>query len=163
MRYRTLKENEKMLCNSEELFNGIKGAYPRAMFKSVGYTKKDLSKPIIGVVISYSEMHPGSYTNKELAQFVKSGIWAAGGTPVEFYTIAVCDAIAQGVGMHYSLPSREIVAAEVEIMVGSGGFDGLVFLPSCDKSPGGMLMAAARLNIPSIFLQIGRASCRERV
>jgi len=150
-----LQDNKKMLCNSKELFDGLKGAYPRAMFKSVGYTKKDLSKPIIGVVISYSEMHPGSYPNKELAQFVKSGIWAAGGTPVEFYTVAVCDAIAQGVGMHYSLPSREIVAAEIEIMVGSGGFDGLVFLPSCDKSPGGMLMAAARLNIPSIFLPPG--------
>jgi len=150
-----LEDEKKMLCNSKELFDGIKGAYPRAMFKSVGYTAKDLRKPIIGVVVSYSEMHPGSYPNKELAQFVKSGIWAAGGTPVEFYTVAVCDAIAQGVGMHYSLPSREIVAAEIELMVGSGGFDGLVFLPSCDKSPGGMLMAAARLNIPSIFLPPG--------
>lgn len=146
---------KKMLCNSKELFDGIKGAYPRAMFKSVGYTAKDIRKPIIGVVVSWSEMHPGSYPNKELAQYVKNGIYAAGGTPVEFYTIAVCDAIAQGVGMHYSLPSRELVAAEVELMVGSGGFDGLVFLPSCDKSPGGMLMAAARLNIPSIFLPPG--------
>ncbi|MGI6451321.1 MAG: dihydroxy-acid dehydratase [Desulfitobacteriia bacterium] len=146
---------KKMLCNSQELFAGIKGAYPRAMFKSVGYTQKELSKPLIGVVCSWSEMHPGSYPNKELAQFVKSGIWAAGGTPVEFYTVAVCDAIAQGVGMHYSLPSREVVAAEIEVMVGSGGFDGLVFLPSCDKSPGGMLMAAARLNIPTIFLPPG--------
>ncbi len=141
--------------SSKELFDGIKGAYPRAMFKSVGYTKRDLSKPIIGVVSSWSELHPGSYPNKELAQFVKSGVWAAGGTPVEFHTIAVCDAIAQGMGMHYSLASREVVAAEIEVMVGSGGFDGLVFLPSCDKSPVGMLMAAARLNIPTIFLPPG--------
>lgn len=149
-----MKDFSKMRT-SKELFDGIKGAYPRAMFKSVGYTKKDLSKPIIGVVSSWSEFHPGSYPNKELAQFVKNGVWAAGGTPVEFHTIAVCDAIAQGMGMHYSLASREVVAAEIEIMVGSGGFDGLVFLPSCDKSPVGMLMAAARLNIPTIFLPPG--------
>lgn len=146
---------EKMIRSSQELFEGIKGAYPRAMFKSVGYRQEELEKPVIGVISAWSEFHPGSYPNKELAQFVKAGIWAAGGTPVEFHTIAVCDAIAQGKGMHFSLPSREIVAAEIEIMVGSGGFDGLVFLPSCDKSPVGMLMAAARLNLPSIFLQPG--------
>ena len=146
---------EEMIRSSTELFDGLKGAYPRAMFKSVGYRQKELNKPVIGVISAWSEFHPGSYPNKELAQFVKSGIWAAGGTPVEFHTIAVCDAIAQGKGMHFSLPSREIVAAEVELMVGSGGFDGLVFIPSCDKSPVGMLMAAARLNIPSIFLQPG--------
>ena len=146
---------KKMLRGSQELFEGIKGAYPRAMFKSVGYTKEDLKKPIIGVVSAWSELHPGSYSNKELAQFVKAGIWAAGGTPVEFHTIAVCDAVAQGLGMHYSLPSREVIAAEIEVMVGSGGFDGLVLIPSCDKSPVGMLMAAARLNIPTIFLPPG--------
>ncbi len=144
-----------MLRGSQELFEGIKGAYPRAMLKSVGYTKEDLRKPIIGVVSAWSEMHPGSYSNKELAQFVKAGVWAAGGTPVEFHTIAVCDAVAQGLGMHYSLPSRELVAAEIELMVGSGGFDGLVLIPSCDKSPVGMLMAAARLDIPTIFLPPG--------
>lgn len=146
---------ENLLRSSQKLFDGIKGAYPRAMFKSVGYTQKDINKPVIGVVSAWSEMHPGSYPNKELAQFVKAGIWAAGGTPVEFHTIAVCDAIAQGSGMHFSLPSRELVAAEIELMVGSGGFDGLVLLPSCDKSPVGMLMAAARLNIPAIFLPPG--------
>ncbi len=146
---------ENLLRSSNKLFDGIKGGYPRAMFKSVGYTQKDLSKPVIGVVSSWSEMHPGSYPNKELAQFVKAGIWAAGGTPVEFHTVAVCDAIAQGSGMHFSLPSRELVAAEIEVMVGAAGFDGLVLLPSCDKSPGGMLMAAARLNIPTIFLPPG--------
>ncbi|MEL1135580.1 dihydroxy-acid dehydratase [Desulfitobacterium sp. THU1] len=148
-------ELDNKTINSRELFKGIKGAYPRAMFKSVGYTQEDLRKPVIGVVSSWSEIHPGSYPNKELAEFVKAGVWAAGGTPVEFHTLAICDAIAQGVGMHYSLPSREIVAAEIELMVGSGGFDGLVLLPSCDKSPGGMLMAAARLNLPTIFLPPG--------
>ncbi|MDO9230574.1 MAG: dihydroxy-acid dehydratase [Syntrophales bacterium] len=146
---------EKKIRSSAELFAGITGAYPRAMFKSVGYHRDELKKPVIGVVSSWSEMHPGSYLNKELAQFVKAGIWSAGGTPVEFHTIAVCDAIAQGNGMHYVLPSREVVAAEIEVMVGAGGFDGLVLIPSCDKSPGGMLMAAARLNIPTVFLPPG--------
>lgn len=146
---------EKKIRGSAELFAGITGAYPRSMFKSVGYHRDELKKPVIGVVSSWSEMHPGSYLNKELAQFVKAGIWAAGGTPVEFHTIAICDAVAQGSGMYYVLPSRELVAAEIELMVGAGGFDGLVLLPSCDKSPGGMLMAAVRLNIPTILLPPG--------
>jgi len=146
---------KKMLRNSGEMFDGVKGGYPRAMFKSVGYHKDDLKKPIIGIVSSWSEINPGSYPNKELAQFVRAGVWAAGGTPVEFHTVAVCDAHCQGIGMHYSLASREVVAAEIEVMVGSAGFDGLVFLPSCDKSPGGMLMAAVRFNIPTVFISPG--------
>lgn len=146
---------EKKIRSSAELFAGITGAYPRSMFKAVGYHRDELKKPVIGVVSSWSEMHPGSYMNKELAQFVKAGIWSAGGTPVEFHTIAICDAIAQGNGMHYVLPSREVIAAEIEVMVGAGGFDGLVLIPSCDKSPAGMLMAAARLNIPTILLPPG--------
>ncbi|SBV92334.1 Dihydroxy-acid dehydratase [uncultured delta proteobacterium] len=146
---------KKMLRNAQEMMLGIKGAYPRAMFKSVGYAKKYLDKPVIGVVSSWSEINPGAYPNKELAQFVKNGVFAAGGTPVEFYTLAICDSHCQGIGMHYSLASREVVAAEIEVTVGSAGFDGLVFLPSCDKSPGGMLMAAARLNIPTIFISPG--------
>jgi len=146
---------KKKIRSSEELFSGMTGAYPRAMFQAVGYHREELKKPVIGVVSSWSEMHPGSYPNKELAQFVKAGVWAAGGTPVEFHTIAVCDAVAQGSGMHYVLPSREVTAAEIEVMVGAGGFDGLVLIPSCDKSPVGMLMAAARLNIPAIFLPPG--------
>jgi dihydroxy-acid dehydratase len=146
---------EKKIRGSAELFAGVTGAYPRAMFKAVGYRHDELKRPVIGVVSSWSEMHPGSYQNKELAQFVKAGIWSAGGTPVEFHTIAICDAVAQGNGMHYVLPSRELVAAEIELTVGAGGFDGLVLLPSCDKSPAGMLMAAARLNLPTIFLPPG--------
>ncbi len=146
---------KKLLRSSRELFDGVTGAFPRSMYFSVGYGRKEISKPVIGVVSSWSENHPGSYPNKELAQFVKTGIWAAGGTPVEFHSIAVCDALCQGKGMHFSLASREVVAAEIELMVGSAGYDGLVFLPSCDKSPGGMLMAAARLDIPCIFLSPG--------
>ncbi len=141
--------------SSEELFRDITGAYPRQMFRACGYTDKELKKPVIGVVSAYNEAHPGSNGLRELAQYVKAGIWMGGGTPVEFHTIAVCDAVAQGAGMHYVLPSREITAAEIEITVGAGGFDGLVMLPSCDKSPAGMLMAAARINIPTIFLPPG--------
>lgn len=151
------KENwmDEKIRTSEELFDGIKGAYPRAMFAAVGYRRSELKRPVIGVVSSWSEMHPGSYTNKELASFVKAGIWAAGGTPVEFHTLALCDAVAQGRGMHYVLPSREVVAAEIELMAGATGFDGLVLIPSCDKSPVGMLMAAVRLNLPTILLPPG--------
>jgi dihydroxy-acid dehydratase len=145
----------KLLRSSKELFAGVTGAFPRSMFSAVGYGKKEMARPIIGVVSSWSENHPGSYPNKDLAQFVKAGIWAAGGTPVEFHSVAVCDALCQGKGMHFSLASRELVAAEVELSVGSAGYDGLVFLPSCDKSPGGMLMAAALLDIPCIFLSPG--------
>ncbi|GHV53865.1 dihydroxy-acid dehydratase [Deltaproteobacteria bacterium] len=146
---------KKLLRSSKELFDGVTGAFPRSMYVAAGYGKKEMAKPVIGVVSSWAENHPGSYPNKELAQFVKSGIWAAGGTPVEFHALAVCDALCQGKGMHFSLASREIVAAEIELMVGSAGYDGLVFLPSCDKSPGGMLMAAARLDLPCIFLSPG--------
>lgn len=103
---------------------------------------------------------PRKLSQQRAGSVVKAGIWAAGGTPVEFHTIAVCDAIAQGLGMHYSLPSRELVAAEIELMVGAGGFDELVMLPSCDKSPVGMLMAAARLNIPTINYCLPVLCCR---
>lgn len=141
---------------SSKVLAGIPGAYPRQMFRSAGYTDEDLKGPIIGIVSSYSEIHPATSHLKNLAQYVKAGVWRAGGTPVEFHTIAVCDAIAQGKGMHYVLPSRELIAAEIEIMVGAQRcFDGLVLLSSCDKVPGGMLMAAARLNIPTIMIPAG--------
>lgn len=141
--------------SSREVLTGLSGAYPRAMYRAVGFTDEELGRPLIGVVSSWSETNPGSYGNKELAQYVKAGIYEAGGTPVEFHTIAICDAIAQGRGMNYVLPSRELVAAEIELMVGAQAFDGLVLISSCDKSPAGMLMAAARINIPTIFLPAG--------
>lgn len=139
------------------VLEGIPGAYPRQMFRSCGFTDDEMKRPLIGVCSAYSEINPGSIHLKELAQYVKAGIWKAGGTPVEFHTITICDSWAQGRGMHYSLPHRELVAAEIEVMHGgnSKAFDGFVFLPSCDKSPVGMLMAAARLNVPSIFLPAG--------
>jgi len=137
-------------------FQGVTGAYTRAMYRATGYTNGNMKGPIIGVVSAYAENHPGCHHLKELAQFVKNGIWRAGGTPVEFHIISICDALIQGKeGMHYSLPSRDLNAAEIEVMVGGNNFDGLVMLSSCDKSPVGMLMGATRTNLPTIFLTNG--------
>ena len=130
-------------------------AYYVGLMNSCGYRKKDLAKPVIGVVNSWNDVNPGHKPFRELAQVVREGIWAAGGTPAEFTVPAPCDGIAQGDGMHYILPSRDLIAGAIESMVNSHGFDGLVFLCSCDKIVPGMLMAAAALNMPSLFLTAG--------
>ncbi|MCR4431155.1 MAG: dihydroxy-acid dehydratase [Tepidanaerobacteraceae bacterium] len=130
-------------------------AYYIGLMNSVGYRKKDLAKPIIGVVNSWNDVNPGHKPLAELATYVKEGIWAAGGTPAEFIVPAPCDGMAQGSGMHYILPQRDLIAASIEAMVEAHGFDGLVFLCSCDKIIPGMLIAAARLDLPSIFLTAG--------
>jgi dihydroxy-acid dehydratase len=134
---------------------GVAGAYARAMYRCSGYTDEEMRRPLIGVVTAYFEGHPASQALKTQAAAVKAGVWMGGGTPLEFYTVAVCDAIAQGPGMNYSLPSRELVAAEIEIMTGAHPFDGLVLLAACDKSAPGMLLAAARTDLPAIFLPPG--------
>ncbi len=135
--------------------NDTTEAYYVGLMNSVGYRKKDLSKPIIGVVNSWNDVNPGHKPLKELAVYVKEGIWAAGGVPAEFNVPAPCDGMAQGEGMHYVLPQRDLLAASIEAMVEAHGFDGLVFLCSCDKIIPGMLMAAARINLPSAFLTAG--------
>jgi dihydroxy-acid dehydratase len=135
---------------------GAQRAPHRALFKAVGYTSEQLEKPLIGIANSYNELAPGHAGLRELARAVRDGVLAAGGTPAEFNTIGVCDGIAMGhTGMKYSLASREIIADSVECMARAHCFDGLVFLPNCDKIVPGMLMAAARLNIPSIFISGG--------
>jgi dihydroxy-acid dehydratase len=134
---------------------GVAGGYPRSMYRCCGYTDEELRRPLIGVVTAFLEAHPGSRALQEQAAAVKAGIWMAGGTPVEFDTVAVCDAVAQGPGMCYSLPSRELVAAEIEIVTGAHPFDGLVFLSCCDKSAPGMLMGGVRVDLPAIFLPPG--------
>ena len=130
-------------------------AYFIGLMSSSGYRKKDLSKPIIGIVNSYTDVNPGHKPFYELVKYVKEGIWAAGGTPAEFGVPAPCDGMAQGEGMHFILPQRDLIAASVEGMVGAHGFDGLVFLGSCDKIIPGMLMAAAHLKLPTLFLTAG--------
>ena len=128
----------------------------RALFYALGFTDEELNRPIIGVVNAHNEIIPGHMHLDDIAEAVKAGIRMAGGTPVEFPAIGVCDGIAMNhEGMFYSLPSREHIADSVEIMATAHPFDGLVFIPNCDKIVPGMLMAALRLNIPSIFCSGG--------
>lgn len=128
----------------------------RALMKAMGLTDEEIARPIIGVVNAQNELIPGHIHLNSIADAVKAGIRAAGGTPVEFPAIGVCDGIAMNhMGMHYSLPSREHIADSVEIMAVAHPVDALVFIPNCDKIVPGMLMAALRLNIPSIFCSGG--------
>lgn len=138
------------------LTNGIERAAHRALLYSTGLDTEDLHKPMIAVVNSFTEMVPGHFHLRGLADYVKQGIYEAGGIPREFNTIAVCDGICQGhKGMKYSLMSREIIADSIECMVEAHQFDAMVMMPGCDKIVPGMLMAAMRLNIPAIFVPGG--------
>lgn len=135
---------------------GFAKAPHRSLFKAMGYTDEDLARPLIGVVNAKSEIVPGHIHLDTIAKAVREGILMAGGTPVEVPAIAVCDGIAMGhQGMHYSLVSRELIADSVEALALAHGFDGLVLIPNCDKVVPGMLMAAARINIPSIIMSGG--------
>jgi len=133
----------------------ITEAYYRGLMHSAGYRRKDLDKPQIGVVNSWTEVNPGHQPLRELSGRVKEGIWAAGGCPGEFNVPAPCDGMAQGPGMHYILPQRDLIAASIEAMVRAHGFEALVMLGSCDKILPGMLMAAIRLDLPTLFLTAG--------
>lgn len=130
-------------------------AYYVGLMNSCGYRTKDLRKPVIGIVNSYTDVNPGHKVFKELVQYVKEGIWAPGGAPAEFDVPAPCDGMSHGEGMHYILPQREMIAGSIENMVGANSFDGLVFLCSCDKIVPGMLMAAAACDKPTLFLTAG--------
>lgn len=130
-------------------------AYYIGLMNAAGYRDKDLEKPVIGIVNSWTEANPGHRPLRELAQYVKEGVWAAGGTPAEFNVPAPCDGMAQMRGMQYILASRDLIAGAIEGMCGAHHFDGLVFLCACDKIVPGMLMAAASLDVPSIFLTPG--------
>ncbi|MHB1132068.1 MAG: dihydroxy-acid dehydratase [Chloroflexota bacterium] len=128
----------------------------RALLYSLGLEREDFDRPFVAVCNSWNEIVPGCVHLRSVAQAVREGIFAAGGVPFEFNTIAVCDGLAQGHGgMSYSLPSREIIAASAEIMLQAHQFDAVVFVSSCDKITPGMLMAAARVNIPAIFVPAG--------
>jgi len=135
---------------------GFERAPHRSLFKAMGYTDEEIARPLIGVVNSANEIIPGHIHLDLITQDVKAGIRMAGGTPVEFPVIGVCDGIAMGhEGMKYSLASRELIADSIEIMANAHPFDALVFIPNCDKIIPGMLMAALRLNIPAIFISGG--------
>jgi dihydroxy-acid dehydratase len=145
-----------MNLRSDEIKRGIKRAPHRALLKALGVTDSDMDKPFIAVVNSFTTVVPGHIHLNRIAEEVKAGVRSAGGVPFEFNTIAVCDGIAMGhEGMRYSLPSREVIADSIEIMVQAHRFDGMVLVTNCDKITPGMLMAAARLNVPSIVVTGG--------
>ena len=141
---------------SDHVKKGIPTAPNRSLFYALGYTREELERPLIGVVCSYNEIVPGHMNLDKIAEAVKAGVRAAGGTPIEFPAIAVCDGIAMGhVGMKYSLVTRDLIADSTEAMAMAHQFDGLVMIPNCDKNVPGLLMAAARVNIPTIFCSGG--------
>lgn len=141
---------------SDVVKKGIEKAPHRSLFKAMGYTDEEIRRPLIGVVNSKNEIVPGHIHLDKIAEAVKAGIRMAGGTPVEFGAIGVCDGIAMGhMGMKYSLATRELIADSCEAMGLAHSFDGMVFIPNCDKIVPGMLMAAARINVPTIVISGG--------
>ncbi len=141
---------------SSSVKTGLERAPHRSLFKALGLTDEEMNRPLIGIVSAKSEVVPGHMHLDKIAEAAKAGVRMAGGTPMEFPSIGVCDGIAMGhIGMHYSLPSRELIADSLESMALAQGFDGLVLIPNCDKIVPGMVMGVARLNIPAIVISGG--------
>jgi dihydroxy-acid dehydratase len=141
---------------SDSVKTGLSKAPHRSLLKALGLTDEELKRPLVGVVSSYNEIVPGHMNLDKICDAVKQGIAIAGGTPVMFPAIAVCDGIAMGhIGMKYSLATRDLIADATECMALAHGFDGLVMIPNCDKNVPGLLMAAARINVPAIFISGG--------
>lgn len=141
---------------SDVVKKGIERAPHRSLLYALGVTRAEMDKPFIGIINSFSEVVPGHIHLRDIAEAVKVGVGRGGGVPFEVNTIAVCDGIAMNhAGMKYSLPSRELIADSVEVLAEAHAFDGLVFIPNCDKIIPGMLMAAVRLNLPAIFISGG--------
>ncbi len=141
---------------SDSVKTGTSQAPHRSLFNALGFTEEERRRPLIGIVSSYNEIVPGHMNLDKIAEAVKLGVAMAGGTPVVFPAIAVCDGIAMGhIGMKYSLVTRDLIADSTECMAMAHGFDGLVCIPNCDKNVPGLLMAAARLNIPTVFVSGG--------
>ena len=142
--------------NSDHVKKGMQQAPHRSLFNALGYTKEEMERPLVGIVSSYNEIVPGHMNLDEITQAVKMGVAMAGGTPVVFPAIAVCDGIAMGhTGMKYSLVTRELIADSTECMAKAHQFDALVMIPNCDKNVPGLLMAAARINVPTVFVSGG--------
>ena len=141
---------------SDTVTKGMQQAPHRSLFNALGYTEGELEKPLVGIVCSYNEIVPGHMNLDKIANAVKMGVAMAGGTPVMFPAIAVCDGIAMGhIGMKYSLVTRDLIADSTEAMAMAHQFDALVMIPNCDKNVPGLLMAAARINVPTIFVSGG--------
>ena len=142
--------------NSNHVKKGMQQAPHRSLFNALGYTKEEMERPLVGIVSSYNEIVPGHMNLDKITQAVKMGVAMAGGTPVVFPAIAVCDGIAMGhTGMKYSLVTRELIADSTECMAKAHQFDALVMIPNCDKNVPGLLMAAARINVPTVFVSGG--------
>ncbi len=141
---------------SQEIYTSMEKAPQRALLKALGLSDDEIKKPLIAIVTAKSEIVPGHMHLDRITDAVKAGIYAGGCTPVVVPAIGVCDGLAMGhAGMRYSLPSRELIADSVETMLYAHAFDGAVFVPNCDKIVPGMLMGAARVNIPSVFVSGG--------
>jgi dihydroxy-acid dehydratase len=139
-----------------DVFKGIEAAPQRSLFNALGYTKEEMERPLVGIVSSYNEIVPGHINLDKIVDAVKIGVSMAGGTPIVFPAIAVCDGIAMGhTGMKYSLATRDLIADSTEAMALAHQFDALVMVPNCDKNVPGLLMAAARVNVPTIFVSGG--------
>lgn len=142
--------------NSDHVKKGMQQAPHRSLFNALGYTKEEMERPLVGIVSSYNEIVPGHMNLDKITQAVKMGVAMAGGTPVVFPAIAVCDGIAMGhTGMKYSLVTRELIADSTECMAKAHQFDALVMIPNCDKNVPGLLMASARINVPTVFVSGG--------
>ena len=147
---------DKKNMKSDNITAGVEHAPQRSLLNALGLTREEMSRPIIGVVSSYNEVVPGHMNIDKIADAVKMGVAAAGGTPLVFPAIAVCDGIAMGhIGMKYSLVTRDLIADSTEAMAIAHQFDGLVMIPNCDKNVPGLLMAAARVNVPTVFVSGG--------
>ncbi|MGI6658687.1 MAG: dihydroxy-acid dehydratase [Dethiobacteraceae bacterium] len=141
---------------SDVMKKGVTRAPHRSLLYAMGWVKEEMERPLIGIVNSANDFVPGHKHLHQISAAVKEGVRLAGGTPLEFFTIGVCDGLAMNhQGMHYSLASRELIADSIEVMVQAHPLDGLVFIPNCDKIVPGMLMAAARLNLPAVFVSGG--------
>ena len=141
---------------SDNVRKGIQQGPHRSLFNALGHTKEEMNKPLVGIVSSYNEIVPGHMNLDKIVDAVKLGVAMAGGTPVVFPAIAVCDGIAMGhEGMKYSLVSRELIADSTEVMARAHQFDALVMVPNCDKNVPGLLMAAARINVPTVLVSGG--------
>jgi len=144
------------MLRSRKVIEGAERAPHRSLFYAAGYSPEELKKPIIGIVNAANEIIPGHVHLDFIAYAAKRGVMHAGGTPIEFPVIGICDGIAMGhEGMRCSLPSREVIADSIELMTNAHQFDGLVLITNCDKIIPGMLMAAARLNIPAVIVSGG--------
>ena len=141
---------------SDAVKTGMQQAPHRSLFNALGMTEEEMKKPLVGIVSSYNEIVPGHMNLDKIVEAVKLGVAMAGGTPVVFPAIAVCDGIAMGhIGMKYSLVTRDLIADSTECMAMAHQFDALVMVPNCDKNVPGLLMAAARINIPTVFVSGG--------